>query len=82
MRAFKFAREFEFKTNGNIYVLKRLIQGNWHAEDQRTGAYQQFSLTTLNQLYGQGKIEIIAKPDFSFNPIKYGKPRSIYWHPR
>lgn len=66
MRAFKFAREFEFKTNGNIYVLKRLIEGNWHAEDQRTGAYQQFSLTTLNQLYAQGKIEVIAKTDFSF----------------
>lgn len=66
MRAFKFAREFEFKTNGNIYVLKRLIEGNWHAEDQRTGAYQQFSLTTLNQLYAQGKIEVIAKPSFSF----------------
>ena len=66
MRAFKFAREFKFKTNENIYVLKRLIEGNWHAEEQRTGAYQQFSLTTLNQLYAQGKIEVMAKPDFSF----------------
>ena len=66
MRAFKFAREFEFKTNGKVYVLKRLIEGNWHAEDLRTGAYQQFSLTTLNQLYAQGKIEVIAKPAFSF----------------
>jgi len=66
MRAFKFAREFEFKTNGNIFVLKRLIEDTWHAEEQRTGAYQQFTLSTLSQLYAQGKIEVIAKPAFSF----------------
>ncbi|MGB7816662.1 MAG: Mu transposase C-terminal domain-containing protein [Methylotenera sp.] len=66
MRAFKFAREIEFKTNGNVFRLKRLVEDVWQAENQRTGAYQQFSLPTLNQLYAEGKIELTEKPTYSF----------------
>ena len=66
MRSFKFARELEFKMNGNIFVLKRLIEDIWQAENQRTGAYQQFTLPTLRQLYAEGKIELTEKPTFSF----------------
>lgn len=64
MRAFKFARELEFKTNGNVFKLKRLVEEVWQAENQRTGAYQQFSLPTLRQLYAEGKIEFTEKPVF------------------
>lgn len=66
MRAFKFARELEFKTNGNVFKLKRLVEDIWQAENQKTGAYQQFSLPTLRQLYLEGKIELTEKPIFSY----------------
>ena len=66
MRSFKFARELEFKTDGNVFRLKRLIEETWQAENQKTGAYQQFTLPTLRQLYAEGKIELTEKPVFSY----------------
>lgn len=66
MRTIKFARELEFKIGKDTFALKRLIGDTWQAENQRTGAYQQFTNATLRQLYTNGEIELINVPNFTY----------------
>lgn len=66
MRGFKFARGLELKTEGSTYVLKRNVEGAWQAENQKNGAYKQFTLSELNRLYMSGKLELTDKPNFSY----------------
>lgn len=66
MRGFKFARGLEFKTEGIPYVMKRLVEGVWQAENQKTGAYRQFDLVELNKKYMSGDLELTDKPNYSF----------------
>jgi putative transposase len=65
MRDFKFARGLELKTNGNVFVLKRLIEEMWQAENQKTGAFKQFSISELNQMYMEGTLELTDKPAYT-----------------
>ena len=65
MRTFKFARELQFQTDGNTFILKRLVEDTWQAENQRTGAFHQFSIARLQQLYSESKLQLAEKPTFN-----------------
>ena len=65
MRTFKFARELQFQTDGNTFILKRLIEDTWQAENQRTGAFHQFSISTLKQLYAESKLQLAENTTFN-----------------
>lgn len=65
MRSFKFARNLEFKVEGKVFVLKRMVEDVWQAENQKTGAFEQFSLSTLQQLFLAGKVELMGKPIYN-----------------
>lgn len=65
MRNFKFARNLEFKVEGKEFVLKRMVGDVWQAENQKTGAYEQFSTSVLQHLFLAGKVELMDKPIFN-----------------
>lgn len=65
MKTIKWARELEILVERKRLTLKRLVEGVWQAENQKTGAFEQLSLATLNQLYSEGKVEFVDKPTYN-----------------
>lgn len=65
MKTIKWARELEIIVERKRLTLKRLVEGVWQAENQKTGAFEQLSLATLNQLYSEGKVDFADKPTYN-----------------
>ena len=59
MRNFKFSRGLTVKIRNKKYRFVRNVEGIWQLEDEQTGAFAQFSLAILNQLYANEELEVI-----------------------